>query len=87
MLNTPGYQAKINAMARPSVSQVNINPTTFRKELLVSVPSLKEQQRITDCLTSIDALISAATQELEALKTHKKGLMQQLLPAAEAVAA
>jgi type I restriction enzyme S subunit len=43
-----------------------------------------EQQRITDCLTSLDTLITAATQELETLKTHKKGLMQQLFPSAEA---
>lgn len=31
--------------------------------------------------------ITAASQELEALKTHKKGLMQQLFPSAEAVEA
>ena len=31
--------------------------------------------------------ITAASQELETLKTHKKGLMQQLFPSAEAVAA
>ncbi|HAU56246.1 MAG TPA: restriction endonuclease subunit S [Comamonadaceae bacterium] len=46
-----------------------------------------EQQRIADCLTSLDTLITAATQELETLKTHKKGLMQQLFPSAEAVEA
>ena len=34
-----------------------------------------------------DALITAETQKLEALKTHKCGLMQQLLPAPEAVEA
>ena len=87
MLNTPYYQAKINAMARPSVSQVNINPTTFRKELIVSVPSLEEQQRISDCLTTADALIITATQELDTLKTHKKGLMQQLFPAMDEMSA
>jgi type I restriction enzyme S subunit len=43
---------------------------------------LSEQQRIADCLTSLDALITAAAQELETLKTHKKGLMQQLFPSA-----
>ena len=46
-----------------------------------------EQQRIADCLTTLDTLITTATQELETLKTHKKGLMQQLFPSAEAVAA
>ena len=55
------------------------------KTLPVLVPSLAEQRRIADCLTSLDELISAATQELETLKTHKKGLMQQLFPSTEAV--
>lgn len=39
-----------------------------------------EQQRIADCLSRLDALITAEVQKLEALKTHKKGLMQQLFP-------
>ena len=39
-----------------------------------------EQQRIATCLSSLDALITAETQKHEALKTHKKGLMQQLFP-------
>jgi type I restriction enzyme S subunit len=52
-----------------------------------SVPSdRKEQQRIATCLSSLDALITAETQKHEALKTHKKGLMQQLFPALEEVA-
>lgn len=42
--------------------------------------SLAEQQRIADCLSSLDELITAETQKLGALKTHKKGLMQQLFP-------
>ncbi len=40
----------------------------------------KEQQKIADCLASLDDLITAQTQKLSALKTHKKGLMQQLFP-------
>lgn len=46
----------------------------------VMAPSPAEQQRIASCLSSLDALITAETQKLEALKTHKKGLMQQLFP-------
>ena len=57
------------------------------QKIELMLPGLAEQQRIADCLTSLDSLITAATQELETLKTHKKGLMQQLFPAAEAVAA
>lgn len=50
-------------------------------------PSVEEQKRIANCLTSVDKLIAARTQELETLKTHKKGLMQQLFPSPEAVEA
>lgn len=42
--------------------------------------SLEEQQKIADCLSSLDNLIAAEIQKLETLKTHKKGLMQQLFP-------
>ena len=50
-------------------------------------PTMPEQQRIADCLTSLDDLIATQTQKLQALKTHKKGLMQQLFPSVDAVAA
>jgi type I restriction enzyme, S subunit len=50
-------------------------------KICLLVPSLKEQQRIADCLSSLDELIEAQSQELDALRTHKKGLMQQLFPA------
>lgn len=43
-------------------------------------PTFSEQQRIADCLSSIDELITAEAQYLDTLKTHKKGLMQQLFP-------
>ena len=46
-------------------------------------PKLAEQQRITDCLTSLDNLIITATQEINSLKMHKKGLMQHLFPSTE----
>ncbi len=41
----------------------------------------KEQQKISDCLSCIDELITAQAQKIESLKAHKKGLMQQLFPA------
>jgi type I restriction enzyme, S subunit len=47
------------------------------------IPALPEQQRIADCLTSLDDLIAAQSQKLAALKTHKQGLMQQLFPSPE----
>jgi len=53
------------------------------KELIFCIPSLQEQQKIADSLSSIDELITAQTQKLGTLKIHKKGLMQQLFPAME----
>ena len=41
----------------------------------------KEQQKIASCFSSLDDLITAEKQKLDALKVHKKGLMQQLFPA------
>jgi type I restriction enzyme, S subunit len=57
------------------------------KALDLMLPSPAEQQRIADCLTTFDDLIAAHTQKLDALKTHKKGLMQQLFPSPEEVEA
>jgi len=54
-------------------------------ELLI--PDTPEQQRIASYLSSLDALITLETQKLAALKTHKKGLMQQLFPSPQAVEA
>ena len=40
-----------------------------------------EQQKIANCLSSLDDLIEATALKVEALKEHKKGLMQRLFPA------
>jgi type I restriction enzyme S subunit len=53
------------------------------KEYPALYPTKPEQQKISDCLTSLDDRITAQAQKLAALKTHKKGLMQQLFPALE----
>jgi type I restriction enzyme S subunit len=61
-----------------------INKSLFSSVRLL-VPKLPEQHRIASSLSSLDALITAAAQKLEALKTHKRGLMQQLFPSPEEV--
>lgn len=48
--------------------------------LKLAIPEVQEQQKIADCLSSLDALIAAQADKIDALKTHKKGLMQQLFP-------
>uniref|UniRef100_UPI004055FB10 restriction endonuclease subunit S n=1 Tax=Candidatus Electrothrix sp. TaxID=2170559 RepID=UPI004055FB10 len=59
---------------------LNINPTDFFSIELPLPPRKAEQQKIGDCLSSLDRLIAAECRKLEALKAHKKGLMQQLFP-------
>ena len=49
-------------------------------ELQIPTPEPEEQQKIADCLGSLDELIAAQGRKVEALKAHKKGLMQQLFP-------
>ena len=56
-------------------------PSSYFENLSIPTPHLPEQQKIADCLSSLDDLIAAQNQKLATLKTHKKGLMQQLFPA------
>ena len=49
----------------------------------VLVPSESEQHRIADCLSVLDARLAAQVHKLNALKTHKQGLLQQLFPSLE----
>ena len=51
------------------------------KSIGIQIPKPDEQQKIADCLSSIDDLISAEGQKLDALKVYKKGLTQQIFPA------
>jgi type I restriction enzyme S subunit len=48
--------------------------------LKLYIPKPLEQQKIASCLSSLDEVIVAHSQKLEALKEHKKGLMQNLFP-------
>lgn len=73
------FQRSINKLATGSTAQ-GINQKAL-KSVYVNTPTLKEQQKIADCLSSLDDLITAHTKKLDHLKTHKKGLMQQLFPA------
>jgi len=62
-------------------AQGNLNSNAIVKYNLSIPATKKEQQKIADCLSSLDDLITLESQKLNALKTHKKGLMQQLFPA------
>lgn len=49
-------------------------------ETILKRPSKKEQQKIADCLSSIDDLISAEEKKLLLLNDYKKGWLQKLFP-------
>lgn len=75
------------SIATQTTSVAHLGSSRFSALKLTWPPSLAEQQRIADHLTSLDGLITAATQELDTLKTHKQGLMQQLFPSPKEVEA
>jgi len=67
-----------------------VKQTNLKKDDVLNCPILlpkgrKEQQKIADCLSSLDELITAHAQKLDTLKAHKKGLMQQLFPSTDEV--
>ena len=79
--------AIINSISKSHVSYVG-NPKLMNgvmSKIRIPFPSIPEQQKIAACLCSLDELISAQTQKLARLKTHKIGLMQQLFPSADEV--
>lgn len=78
--NQHGRQLKkhITSGAR-SNGLLNISKDTFFN-VEISTPTLPEQTKIADCLESVDALIAAQRRKVEALKAHRRGLLQQLFP-------
>lgn len=60
-------------------TRFNLSRTAF-KNLRFAIPTAAEQRKIAECLTTLDELIAAHGQKLEALRAHKRGLMQQLFP-------
>ncbi len=62
-----------------------VKQTNLRKEDVLNCPLMmpedhREQKKIAETLSSIDDLINAQSQKIEALKLHKKGLLQGLFP-------
>lgn len=94
LLNSQGWAntfvaALLNSVTRKYVSYVG-NPKLMNgvmSEIVIPFPPLPEQQHIADFLSSLDDLITAQSQKIDALKTHKKGLMQQLFPMLDEVPA
>jgi type I restriction enzyme, S subunit len=88
-LESPNFELKFIFLLLQSLNLAKLKddgavPGINRNAVLTlrsPVPNLKEQQKIANCLSSLDDLITAQAQKIELLKTYKKGLMQQLFPA------
>jgi type I restriction enzyme S subunit len=79
-LSTEKIKKEFETKANKAVNQASINQTEVKKTMMAVPKSLNEQQKIANCLSSLDELVTAETQKLAALKDHKKGLMQQIFP-------
>ena len=66
-LITRGKTATMTTIGQADIAEVNID-----------IPSLKEQTKIANFLTSIDDKITQTQAELEAMKQYKQGLLQQM---------
>lgn len=76
--NSPEYKRFALSMATGD-GRNNFNLRDFNKTILF-IPDILEQQKIVDCLSSLDNLIQAKDEKIKMLKEHKQGLMQQLFP-------
>lgn len=74
-LNHVNLEDFLTGMAQPKLnrSKLDIIPIPLP-------PTLKEQEKIADTLSSLDDLIHAHQQKIELLEQHKKGLLQGLFP-------
>lgn len=69
------YFAKNSAGIGPQSLAANIV-----RALPLGFPSIAEQKKIAECLSSLDELIATQRQKVDALMAHKNGLMQQFFP-------
>ncbi|WP_419584587.1 restriction endonuclease subunit S [Thiolapillus sp.] len=60
---------------------LGISKTQLAEVELAYPTEAREQQKIAHCLSSLDEVIGLQAKKVQALKQHKKGLMQQLFPA------
>lgn len=78
LFQTADYNRQVKADLGATIN--SINGKNFLKYKFRIPKDANEQQKIANCLSSLDALIAAQSEKIEALKEHKKGLMQQLFP-------
>ncbi len=83
-VKSDSFSKQLDKLLAPG-AQPNISPSEI-ESIEFSVPKLYcEQQKIADCLASLDELIAVQTEKLDGLKNFKKGMLQQLFPAVDEV--
>lgn len=75
-INSSGPQRRLGRKVTGS-AQLGLNSKSVSSET-VSVPSLPEQRKIADCLSSMDEVIQKSKDELAKWQELKKGLLQQM---------
>ena len=75
-----GYLRQVSNSGARHDRMAITNEDLMRMSILT--PTQREQQKIADCLGSLDDLIAAEGRKLDALRQYKKGLMQQIFPQA-----
>lgn len=76
---TPSFKEWVHITSARS-GQPGINSKEYSSLLIPYTTILPEQQKIADCLSSLDDYIDKTKRKLEQLRVHKKGLIQQLFP-------
>ncbi len=70
------YFSRLGAgMKVQNISKPNVENYEF------GIPIIAEQEKIANCLSSLDEAITAETEKLDLILDHQKGLLQQLFPA------
>lgn len=77
-IRTNNYLAPITQ--KGAKNTIQISNATFLSNGLYLPSKEAEHKKIAECLSTLDELIGAEGQKLGALKTRKKGLVQQLFP-------
>ena len=73
-LNFTDLRDFITGMAQPKLNREMLD------SIPIPLPLPEEQRKIANCFSSLDSQIAAEAERLDALKTHKNGLMQHLFP-------
>lgn len=76
-LNMINLQDFLTGMAQPKLNRAKLDI------IPIPLPEEEEQQKIADCLSEVDKIITEQSNKVEQLKAHKKGLMQGLFPSLE----